>query len=112
VKLFAGFANGEAAMDVKNGDGAAGANVYFHGGVIGHVVILRPVDNRRWLERVSNRVHYTTKEDDMRLVGGICAGNLDGRPSVGFSAPIAKARASGWFKSRSISGSPTLTFQI
>ena len=37
VKLFAGFTNGEAAADVEYGDGAAGANVYFHGGVIGHL---------------------------------------------------------------------------
>jgi hypothetical protein len=29
-------------VDVEYGDGAAGANVYFHGGVIGHLVILRP----------------------------------------------------------------------
>src|ERR1700731_1299158 len=42
VKLFAGLADGEAAVDVEDGDGAAGANVYFHGSVIGHLVILRP----------------------------------------------------------------------
>ena len=36
VELLAGFTNGEAATDVENGDGPAGANVYFHGGVIGH----------------------------------------------------------------------------
>jgi hypothetical protein len=27
---------------VKNGDGAAGANVNFHGSVVGHLMILRP----------------------------------------------------------------------
>jgi hypothetical protein len=36
VELLAGFTNGEAATDVENGDGSAGANVYFHGSVIGH----------------------------------------------------------------------------
>jgi hypothetical protein len=37
VKLFAGFANGEAAVDVEYGHWPSGANVYFHGGVIGHL---------------------------------------------------------------------------
>jgi hypothetical protein len=44
--------------------------------VIGHVVILRPVDKRRFCERLSNGVHYTMKEDDKRLGGGICVGQF------------------------------------
>src|ERR1700736_592109 len=73
VKLFAGFADGEAAADFEDGHWPAGANIYFHGSVIGHVVILRPVDKRRKLRRLSICVHYTTKEDDKRLARlGLC----------------------------------------
>lgn len=34
VKLFAGFADGEAAVDVEDRDGPAGASCNFHGGMI------------------------------------------------------------------------------
>jgi len=44
--------------------------------VIGHLVILRRVDKRRWLGRLSSCVHYTTKEEDKRLVGGILVGPI------------------------------------
>jgi hypothetical protein len=37
VELFAGFANGEAAVDVEDGRGAAVADVDLHWGVVGHV---------------------------------------------------------------------------
>jgi hypothetical protein len=45
------------------------------------------VDKRRWLGRLSIGVHYTTKEDDMRLVGGICAGQFGWE-----SYPLVSAR--------------------
>ena len=37
VELFAGFTDGQAAVDVQDGNGAAVANVDFHRGVVGHV---------------------------------------------------------------------------
>lgn len=37
VELFAGFPNGEAAVDVEDGRGTAVADVDLHGGVVGHV---------------------------------------------------------------------------
>jgi hypothetical protein len=36
VKLFAGFTDGETAVYLENGDGAAIANLDFHWSVIGH----------------------------------------------------------------------------
>jgi hypothetical protein len=53
------------------------------------------VDKRRWLERLSIGVHYTTKEDDMRLVDGICAGVIwMGELFAGFSAQTGPRRVS------------------
>jgi hypothetical protein len=49
-------------------------------------MILRPADKRRWLERLSIGVHYTTKEDDMRLVGGICAGQFGWRSNFSLTS--------------------------
>jgi hypothetical protein len=62
VKLFAGFANGKAAVNVEDGDGAAIADINFHGGVIGHVASFQPRPNQVWEGAARPPVHYTMKE--------------------------------------------------
>jgi hypothetical protein len=45
------------------------------------------VDKRRWLGRLSIGVHYTTKEDDKRLVGwNLCGAIWTGELSASFCA--------------------------
>jgi hypothetical protein len=69
VQLFGGFADGEAAVDVNNGDVALVADVDFHGSVLGHVSLgdhlqyRSPSPASAVLKRDSELVaHYTLAE--------------------------------------------------
>jgi hypothetical protein len=61
VKLFAGFANGQAAVNVEHGDGPAFANINFHWGVVGHGDKLSIEGKPAGGWRPFLGVHYTMK---------------------------------------------------